>query len=116
MIKPADKNLGLVIMDTTTYNNSGEDKPRKTKNYRLIETEIPYKQILKEVVDILVEANMLIIKVPTAPINYTIPLDWTQFTKTQYTPLIKLLLFYFHHPDMIRICRLHLLPKIHKVY
>ena len=41
-------------------------------------------------------------------------MDWTQFTKNQYTPLIKLLLFYYDHPEMIRICRLYLLPKIHK--
>ena len=27
---------------------------------------------------------------------------------------MKILLFYFDHPDMIRICRLYLLPKIHK--
>ena len=31
MIKPADKNLGLVIMDTITYINAGEDKLRQTK-------------------------------------------------------------------------------------
>ena len=114
MIKPADKNLGLVIMDTITYINAGEDKLRQTKNYKLMETEIPYKQILKEVVDILIEAKMLIIKDPTIPINYMFPIDWTQFIENQYTPLIKLLLFYFDHPEMIKICRLYLLPKIHK--
>ena len=42
------------------------------------------------------------------------PLDWNQFEETTYTPLVKLLLFYFDHPDMIRICRLYLLPKMHK--
>ena len=31
IIKPADKNLGLVIMDTTTYIKAGEDKLKKTK-------------------------------------------------------------------------------------
>ena len=64
--------------------------------------------------DILIEAKMLIIKDPTTPINYMFPIDWTQFIENQYTPLIKLLLFYFDHPEMIKICRLYLLPKIHK--
>ena len=42
------------------------------------------------------------------------PMDWSQFKENAYTPLTKLLLFYFDHPDMIRINRLYLLPKIHK--
>jgi hypothetical protein len=57
---------------------------------------------------------LLILKDNKYPINYTMPIDWTQFIENQYTPLIKLSLFYFDHPDMIRICRLYLLPKIHK--
>ena len=57
---------------------------------------------------------MLNVKDATIAIKYTLPMDWTQFNENQYTPLLKLLLFYFDHPDMIRICRLYLLPKIHK--
>ena len=57
IIKPADKNLGLVIMDTTTYIKAGEDKLTKTNNYKSITTEILYKEILKEVIDILIEAK-----------------------------------------------------------
>ena len=102
IIKPADKSLGLVIMDTTTYIKAREEILMKTKNYKPIETKIPYKRILKEFVDILVEAKMLIIKDPTAPFNYTMAMDWTQFTENQYTPSVKLLLFYFDHPDIIR--------------
>ena len=41
-------------------------------------------------------------------------MNWTQFIENSYTPLMKILLFYFDHPEMIRICRLYLLPKIHK--
>ena len=57
---------------------------------------------------------MLKLKDDNAPIDYTMPINWTQFTDNQYTPLMKILLFYVDHPDMIRICRLYLLPKIHK--
>ena len=60
------------------------------------------------------EGKLLIQKNPKTTINYRMPLDWNQFEETTYTPLVKLLLFYFDHPDMIRICRLYLLPKIHK--
>ena len=116
ILKPADKNLGLVIMDTTTYIKAGEDKLTKTNNYKRVTTEIPYKDILKEVIDILIESKMLILKDNNIPINYTMQIDWTQFIENQYTPLIKLLLFYFDHPDMIRICRLYLLPKYTKVH
>ena len=43
-------------MDTITYIEAGEDKLKKTNNYKLIKTEIPYEPILKEVIDILIEA------------------------------------------------------------
>ena len=101
-------------MDTTTYIKAGEDKLKKTNNYQLVKTEIPYEPILKEVIDIFIEAKMLNVKDATIVMKYTLPMDWTQFNENQYTPLLKLLLFYFDHPDMIRICRLYLLPKIHK--
>jgi hypothetical protein len=114
LIKPADKNLGLVIMDTTTYITAGEEKLTKTNNYKIIVSDIPYGQILEEIIDILMEGKLLIQKNPKTTINYMIPLDWNQFEETTYTPLVKLLLFYFDHPDMIRICRIYLLPKIHK--
>ena len=114
LIKPADKNLGLVIMDTKTYITAGEDKLTKTNNYQRIEWDIPYTSILKEILDILIEGKILIPKNPNVNIKDTMPLDWNQFEETTYTPLVKLLLFYFDHPDMIRICRLYLLPKIHK--
>ena len=114
IIKPADKNLGLVIMDTTTYIEAGEDKLKKTNNYQLVKTEIQYEPILKELIDIFIEAQMLNVKDAKIAIKYTLPMDWTQFRENQYTPLLKLLLFYFDHPKMIRICRLYLLPKIHK--
>ena len=52
IIKPADKNLGLVIMDTQTYIEAGEDKLKNTNNYRQIETDIPYKHILGDLIDI----------------------------------------------------------------
>ena len=101
-------------MDTQTYIEAGEDKLRNTNNYHRIETDIPYKRILKELIDILMESKMLKLKDDKVPIDYTMPINWTQFTDNQYTPLMKILLFYFDHPDMIRICRLYLLPKIHK--
>jgi hypothetical protein len=43
MIKPADKNLGLVIMDTKTHVAAGEEKLMTTKNYQRIKTKVPYK-------------------------------------------------------------------------
>ena len=101
-------------MDTTTYITAGEDKLTKTNNYNKMESDIPYKDILKEILDILIVGKLLKPKNPNATINYTMPLDWNQFEETTYTPLVKLLLFYFDHPDMIRICRLYLLPKMHK--
>jgi hypothetical protein len=101
-------------MDTATYIKAGEEKLKTTKNYQQIETDIPYKQILKEAISILLESKIPMLKDNKTPINYTMPTDWTQFTENCYTPLVKLLLFYFDHPDMIRICRLYLLPKIHK--
>ena len=58
IIKPADKNLGLVIMDTQTYIEAGEDKLRNTNNYHRIESDIPYKNILKELIDILRESTI----------------------------------------------------------
>jgi hypothetical protein len=42
------------------------------------------------------------------------PIDWSQFKENAYTPLTKLLLFYFDHPDIIKICRFYILPKMHK--
>ena len=42
VVKPADKNLGLVIMDTTTYITAGEYKLTKTNNYKNMESDIPY--------------------------------------------------------------------------
>ena len=42
------------------------------------------------------------------------PMDWSQFKENAYTPLTKLLLFYFDHPDIIKICRFYILPKMHK--
>ena len=60
LIKPADKNLGLVIMDTTTYITAGEEKLTKTNNYKRIYSDIPYNQILKEIICILIEGKLLI--------------------------------------------------------
>ena len=103
-----------MIIDTKTYITAGEDKLTKTNNYQRIELEIPYTNILKEILDILIEGKLLIPKNPNVNIKDTMPLDWNQFEETTYTPLVKLLLFYFDRPDNIRICRLYLLPKIHK--
>ena len=94
-------------MDTQTYTAAGEDKLKNTNNYRQIETDIPYKNILGDLIDILLESKMLKLKDDKSPIDYTMPINWTQFTDTQYTPPLKILLFYFDHPDMIRICRLY---------
>ena len=46
---------------------------------------------------------MLQLKDDKVPIDYTMPVNWDQFTDNQYTPLMKILLFYFVHPDMILI-------------
>jgi hypothetical protein len=81
-----------------------------------MDSDIPYKEILKEILDILIEGKLLIQKNPNDNINYTMPIDWNQFEETTYTPFVKLLLFYFDHPDMIRICRLYLLPKYIKTH
>ena len=97
LIKPADKNLGLVIMDTTTYITAGEEKLTKTNNYKIIVSDIPYGQILEEIIDILIEGKLLTQKNPKTTINYRMPLDWNQFEETTYTPLVKLLLFYSDH-------------------
>ena len=92
-------------MDTTTYITAGEEKLTKTNNYKIIVSDIPYGQILEEIIDILMEGKLLTQKNPKTTINYRMPLDWNQFEETTYTPLVKLLPFYFDHPDMIRICR-----------
>ena len=62
-------------MDTITYIEAGEDKLKKTNNYQLIKTEIPYEPILKEVIDIFIEAEMLNVKDATIAIKYTLPMD-----------------------------------------
>ena len=93
-------------MDTQTYIEAGEDKLKNTNNYHKIVTVIPYKRILKELIEILRESKMLQLTDDKVPIDYTMPINWTQFTDNQYTPLMKILLFYFDHPDMIGICRL----------
>ena len=77
IIKPANKNLGLVIMDTQTYIEAGEDKLKNTNNYHRIEADIPYKSILKELIDILMELKMLKLKDDNVPIDYTMPINWT---------------------------------------
>ena len=75
-------------MDTTTYIKAGEDKLKKTNNYQLVKTEIPYEPILKELIDIFIEAKMLNVKDATIAIKYTLPMDWTQFHENQYTPYL----------------------------
>jgi hypothetical protein len=44
-----------------------------------MDSDIPYKEILKEILDILIEGKLLIQKNPNDNINYTMPIDWNQF-------------------------------------
>ena len=75
IIKRADKNLGPVIMDTQTYIAAGEDKLKNTNNYRQIKTDIPYKHILGDLIDILLESKMFKLKDDKIPIDYTMPIN-----------------------------------------
>jgi hypothetical protein len=103
-------------MYTTTYIKAGEEKLMKTKNYPRINTKIPYKQILKEVVDILLAFKMLILKI--TKLRLTTRCQWighsSQRTnihyKLNYYCSISIILIWY-----VRICRLYLLPKIHKI-
>ena len=113
-IKPADKNLGLVIMNTSDYIHAGETKLHNTCNYKTINTNLPYDTILKNLIDILIECELLEPITKEQEIHYTMPIDWSQFKENTFTSLTKLLLFYFDHPDLIKICRFYILPKMHK--
>ena len=43
-------------------------------------------------------------------------MNWTQFSfDPQYERAAHLIMYYFSHPDLLKLCRLYLTPKVHKI-
>ena len=94
VIKPTDKNLGLAAIDKSTYIQEGYNK-LNSDNYIKITQPIPYIKIVKELIDILIDVNLLQPSVPIENINYSLPMNWKQFENNEhFSDLTKLLTFY----------------------
>ena len=62
-----------------------------------------------------IKLDIMQAKTNTADINYTLPMDWGQFTFNQYfSEALHLIMYYFSHPDLIVLCRYYVIPKAHK--
>ena len=114
VIKPTDKNLGIAAIDKSTYIQEGYNK-LNSDNYIKITQPIPYIKIVKELIDILIDVNLLQPSEPIENINYSLPMNWKQFENNEhFSDLTKLLTFYLSNPKLIKVCRFYIIPKIHK--
>jgi hypothetical protein len=111
VIKATDKNLGIASIRRDEYISAGYEK-LNTNNYRKI-AEYPQLQITKDYMAIFYDLGMITYK--NTPINYNLPLDWSQFNiEEEYERIILLGGFYLSNPEFIRLCRFYLTLKVHK--
>ena len=113
VIKPTDKNLGIAIIDLSEYVEAGYSK-LDSRNY-LRQQDVSYDKIAKNLIMRFIKLDIMQVKTNTADINYTLPMDWGQFTFNQYfSEALHLIMYYFSHPDLIVLCRYYVIPKAHK--
>ena len=113
IIKPTDKNLGIAVIDITDY-DAAMIKKLDNGNYMRCD-DYDISVICIDLIKRLTKLQILKPLVKPQYIDYTLPLDWSQFEfEPQYNEITHLIMYYFSHPDLIKLCRLKLLPKVHK--
>jgi hypothetical protein len=113
IIKPTDKNLGIAVIDISEY-DSAMIKKLDNGNYMACE-DFDINLVCIDLIKRLIKLQILRPLVKPQYINYTLPLNWRQFEfEPQYKEITQLIMYYFSHPDLIKLCRLKLLPKVHK--
>jgi hypothetical protein len=108
IVKPADKNMGVVIQDRLQYERDCLKQLHDINTYTpVITSSIDYDTIFKQLAAILDKYHKLYIsynKINTKQYNKT----------TQYTKLAKQILQMQHFTDKVKLARFYLLYKVHK--
>ena len=113
IIKPTDKNLGIAIINIADYKKAGLNKLAGV-NYLKID-EFNMDEIVKDLIKKLLKLQIISTNIDINNIDYSLPMNWSQFCfDPQYERAARLIMFYFSHPDLLKLCRLYLTPKVHK--
>jgi hypothetical protein len=113
LIKPTDKNLGIAVIDIAEYDAAMINKLNNGNYMRFDDFDVSVVCI--DLIKRFIKLKILRPLVKPQHIQYQLPLDWKQFEfEPQYKEVTQLIMYYFSHPDLIRLCRLKLIPKVHK--
>ena len=114
IIKPTDKNLGIAIINIADYKKAGYNK-LDSANYLKI-NDFNMDEIVKDLIRRLLKLQILSTNININNLDYSLPMNWTQFSfDLQYERAAHLIMYYFSHPDLLKLCRLYLTPKVHKI-
>ena len=119
VIKPADKNLGLTIMDRKWYIDAGELILQDTNSYTQI-ASVNVRVLRNELIEIFVKAKEITLADPHLDLysNEILQMDLGTFSNLHIkssSSLAYTSLEPFMNEEEIKACRMYFLPKIHKM-